>query len=59
MAAAALAQITPGGDASQGAWVFRISSTRYLAFNFMQKAHGSAYIVVYDQNFAVVSSFSL
>jgi hypothetical protein len=58
-AASALAEITTGGEASQGAWVFRLGPTRFIAFNFRQKARGSVYLVVYDENFVRVSSFAI
>jgi hypothetical protein len=47
-ASSALALITPNGDPNTGAWVFRVGSTRYVAFNFLQKSARSPYLVVYD-----------
>jgi hypothetical protein len=47
-ASSALALITPNGDPNTGAWVFRVGSTRYVVFNFLQKSARSPYLVVYD-----------
>jgi hypothetical protein len=57
-AANALATITPGGDPSPAAYVFKIGSTRFVAFNGRQKVHGSQYAYVFDKNFVRLASFS-
>jgi hypothetical protein len=57
-AANALATITPGGDPSPAAYVFKISATRFVAFNGRQKVHGSQYAYVFDKNFVRLASFS-
>jgi hypothetical protein len=55
--AATLATLTPGGDPQPAAWVFTFGPTRYIAYNFRQRLHGSAYIYVFDQYFAKLSSW--
>jgi hypothetical protein len=56
-AANALAAITPGGDPAPAAYVFKIGSTRFIAFNGRQKVHGSQYAYVFDKNFVRLASF--
>jgi hypothetical protein len=56
-AANALAAITPGGDPAPAAYVFKIGSTRFVAFNGRQKVHGSQYAYVFDKNFVRLTSF--
>lgn len=56
-AANAIAAITPGGDPSPAAYVFKIGSTRFVAFNGRQKVHGSQYAYVFDKNFVRLASF--
>lgn len=58
-AAQQLAAITPGGDSSPAAWVFRMGPTRYVAFNFRQKIHGDVYLFVFDSSFTKLASFPL
>jgi hypothetical protein len=53
----ALAAITPGGDPNPAAWVFQLGPTRYVAYNFRRKFHGSGTIYVFDQNFLKLSSW--
>jgi hypothetical protein len=55
--AATLATLTPGGDAHPSAWVFSFGPTRYIAYNFRQNLHGSAYIYAFDQYFTKVSQW--
>jgi len=56
-AANALAAITPGGDPSPAASVFKIGSTRFVVLNGRQKVHGSQYAYVLDKNFVRLASF--
>ena len=58
-AAQQLAAITPGGDASPAAWVFRMGPTRYVAFNFRQKIHGNGFLFVFDSSFTKLASFPM
>lgn len=57
-AAAKLASLTSSGDPNPGAWVFRIGSARYIAFNFRQKIHGSGYLFIYDQSWNRLGSIA-
>jgi hypothetical protein len=57
-AANAIAAITPGGDPSPAAYVFKIGAQRFVAFNGRQKVHGSQYAYVFDKNFVRLASFS-
>ena len=56
-AATALAAITPSGGPSPAAYVFKIGSTRFVAFNGRQNVHGSQYAYVFDKNFVRLASF--
>jgi hypothetical protein len=55
-AASALAALTTGGSASDGAWVFSLGTTRYFAFNGKQKGAGNTYAVIFDRKFVKLSS---
>ena len=56
-AANALAAITPGGDPSPAAYVFKIGATRFVALNGRQNVHGSQYAYIFDKNFVILASF--
>jgi hypothetical protein len=56
-AAIAIAAITPGGDPSPAAYVFKIGSTRFVGFNGRQKVHGSQYAYIFDKSFVILASF--
>ena len=55
-AASALAALTTGGNASDGAWVFSLGTTRYIAFNGKQKGGEFTYMVVFDRKFVKLST---
>ena len=57
-AANAIATITPGGDPSPAAYVFKIGANRFVAFNGRQKVHGSQYAYVFDKTFVRLASFA-
>jgi hypothetical protein len=57
-AANALAAVTPNGNPADGAYVFKMGNTRYVAFNGKQRAHQTTYAVVFDKNFVRLESFS-
>jgi hypothetical protein len=56
-AANALAAVTPNGDPADGAYVFKMGNSRYVAFNGKQRAHQTTHAVVFDKNFVRLESF--
>lgn len=58
-ASTALATLTADGDPALGAWVFEMGPSRYVAYNYRQRAHGSLYVIVYDRQFNKLGNFML
>jgi hypothetical protein len=57
-AAARLAMITNDGDPNLGVLLWRVGSTRYVAYNGHNVGYGAMRLVVFDEKFTTLSAFS-